>query len=342
MDFTRYVHHTVQDFLDDDYFIQWVVNPSKDNDRYWNVFIKEYPSQETTVHDAARIIRAYRMQSAFLNESGEDTVWKKIEDTIENHSLGPKIISIAFVVRIAAVIILICSIGVYWYYTSNSPKQIITRYGHIQKVVLPDQSVVILNGNSEISFSKEWKSGQPREVWLKGEALFEVKHINRDTLNIRPYENFIVHSNKLNIEVLGTTFNVRNRRNRVNVSLISGKVKISEASGNGSLNKGLVMHTGDVIDYRSRKEVLKKKTENPEKVARWTNRRLFFSNTTLGEIAASLEDSYGYKVTFSTSDLPALKIGGEIDVASVHELLETISTSLHVKVLTKEQSIYIH
>ena len=73
----------------------------------------------------------------------------------------------------AAVLILI---GSFSFFNFFSPKPVIeTQYGHLSQKELPDGSKVMLNANTTVTLSKDWKEGKDREVWLKGEAFFECR-----------------------------------------------------------------------------------------------------------------------------------------------------------------------
>lgn len=88
-----------------------------------------------------------------------------------------------------------------------------TKYGQKKEIVLPDNSKVILNGNSSLTLSRNWTSTSKREVWLAGEAFFNVFHTKN-------HQEFVVYtSQNFNIQVLGTAFNVANRENITKVAL---------------------------------------------------------------------------------------------------------------------------
>lgn len=83
-----------------------------------------------------------------------------------------------------------------------------TQYGEQRVVELPDHSVVSLNANSTLRFRNDWSQANTlREVWLDGEAFFSVQKQE----GAAGPAKFIVHTNDLDVEVLGTRFNVSNR-----------------------------------------------------------------------------------------------------------------------------------
>jgi ferric-dicitrate binding protein FerR (iron transport regulator) len=71
---------------------------------------------------------------------------------------------------------------------------------------LPDNSTVILNANSSLRYQENWEAELLREVWVDGEAFFSVVHTHN-------HQRFRVNvTDDLKVEVLGTEFNVKDRR----------------------------------------------------------------------------------------------------------------------------------
>ncbi|HEY9195780.1 MAG TPA: FecR domain-containing protein, partial [Mucilaginibacter sp.] len=252
-----------------------------------------------------------------------------------------KIVHLNRFLRIAAMVLLVSSIGIALWIAKHNPKnEIATGFGELRAVTLPDNSVVILNGNSKLSYANNWDKN-PREVWISGEGFFRVKHLNKDPRHIKPAERFIVHCNDMNIEVLGTSFNVRNRHNKTNVGLVSGKIRLEYLDQALNQSHLLVMKPGDYVEYTNKRVVAQKKLTVPEKITEWTSHQLVFSNTTLAHIGEIMTDDYGYHIEFSDPKLAELKIEGEISVSNVDELLETITTTLPVKIKHEDKNITI-
>jgi ferric-dicitrate binding protein FerR (iron transport regulator) len=338
MDFDKYLSYTTKQFLDDDDFVSWVINPTDEHNQFWSAFVKQHPDKKNSVAKAAKIVQLYRQQDTFFNEGRQSDVWSRIEASVAVAESSKKVFRLNSFIRAAAAIILVsaCALA-FWYY--NHDEVIQTAYGEIKSVELPDHSTVILNGNSTLCY-KHTLQNNGREVWLKGEAFFKVKHINHDTLNIKNSERFIVHADNLNVEVLGTSFNVRNRRTKVDVGLITGKIKVSDAKAT-STSAPVIMHPGDYIQYAAQSLLAKSKLTHPEKLLRWSKRQFNFNNAKLVDIVKSLEDSYGYQIKFSNPKLQNLEIEGEINVMGVKSLLETISTSLQVNIYQNGNNITI-
>jgi transmembrane sensor len=205
---------------------------------------------------------------------------------------------------------------------------------------MPDGTRVVLNGNSSLTYQRGWGQNA-REVWLQGEGFFKVVHLNQDSTHIQPGERFVVHCNDLNIEVLGTTFNVVNRHADIKVGLVTGKIRLT-APAAGAAAASLLLAPGDYAEYAAKSLALTDKLTHPEKLASWSKHQFVFSNSRLGDILKSLEDTYGYRVRYTKAATRDLKIEGDINVASVQELLQTISATLHVNIYQNGKQITVN
>ncbi|MEM8968131.1 MAG: FecR domain-containing protein, partial [Bacteroidota bacterium] len=139
----------------------------------------------------------------------------------------------------------------------------------------------------------------------------------------------------LTVEVLGTEFNVNDRRGKTSVVLSSGKVKLAIP---GQIDTSSVtMQPGERVQY-AEKEVTQE-TVNTEVYTAWQNRQLMFDRTTLQEVAEILEDQYGYKVIITSQDLSQREISATeaIDVDDLDVLLKVIAKMYQVK-LTKNNN----
>ncbi|AMR33217.1 hypothetical protein A0256_18230 [Mucilaginibacter sp. PAMC 26640] len=342
MEFGQYSTYTIQDFLEDDQFIAFIIAPDEERTIFWKNFTDKYPSKKPIVDQAAALVAAYREQDVFTNAGNQQAIWQRIESSIQNQPQPlKKVVWLNTWLRVAAMLLLVSSIGfTLWVLTANSKQNISTAYGELRTVTLPDNSVVVLNGNTKLTYAKNWVDG-PREVWITGEGFFKVKHLNQDQLHIKSSERFIVHCNDVNIEVLGTSFNVRNRHSKTNIGLVSGKIRLDYTDSLNGHSKSLVMKPGDYVAYGKKGVLAQSKLAEPIKLTEWTLRQLNFNNATLADIAGVLTDDYGYQVSFADPRMQDLKIEGEISVPSVTELVDAISTTLHVKIKQTNKSITI-
>lgn len=106
--------------------------------------------------------------------------------------------------RIPAAAALVCLLGAAYFLQRNAAEpvvwlQVATAAGEQQRLVLPDSSVVYLNGNSTLSYPQAFNNAQ-RMVYLAGEAFFDVSR--------NPQQPFFVVGKDFTTKVLGTAFNV--------------------------------------------------------------------------------------------------------------------------------------
>ena len=249
--------------------------------------------------------------------------------------------SFMFPLKIAAAFILLIGIGISVYYyldvQNKGVMQITSGYGAIKRVSLPDSSVIVLNGNSNIRFSKKWKEDQPREIWLEGEAFFNVKHLNK-TKVVSPGEHFIVHVKNINVEVLGTSFDIRQRRDRTVIVLNSGSIKASYNDGKSDL----LMVPGDMVTFFTKPEtpVAKTRTE-PGEFSSWTDKKLIVNNTSVKEIFHYLEDTYGKTIRVEDTSIINRRIEGTIMLDNLDDALFVLSKVLNVKIYNNDSTIII-
>ena len=148
----------------------------------------------------------------------KEEAWQKLRKKVD-FSQGNDKPSVVFPKRrllfagIAAALALLA--GIYFFY----PSQAVVKKslaGQTLTFDLPDGSNVMLNANSELAFyPDQW--GKKREVSLKGEAFFQVAHGSR----------FTVQTQKGEVAVLGTSFNVKDRKSQFEVQCFTGKVQVA-------------------------------------------------------------------------------------------------------------------
>lgn len=139
------------------------------------------------------------------------------------------------------------------------PVTVVTQLGERSQVVLPDGTKVWLNSSSSVEYVAPFFSRQ-RRVKMEGEAYFEVEHDRRAP--------FVVSTNGLDVEVLGTRFNIRNDDNehRVTTVLLEGAVK---AYASGREQASVRLHPAQQLVFDTRTHAMRL-TDCPSPNARST------------------------------------------------------------------------
>ena len=213
----------------------------------------------------------------------------------------------------AAVILLCLSVGTVYLYMQPTSLQTVSTMAETRNVILPDGSSVLLNRHSSLSYPKRFKSDN-REVQLTGEAYFEVAK-NKD-------KRFIVCCNDLEIEALGTTFDVKGYGDDLSVTtlLAEGSVRVSNKT-NATLLK-----PGEKVEYHKNKQTFTKSPiSDMREIDFWRNNMLIFNSSSLAEIATTLERMYGVKVVFDSEKLKNVPFSGTIRNSSLHNVFYIIS-----------------
>lgn len=332
-----YSSFSLYDFLDDDFFVRWVIQAEEEHNTFWRSFLVQHPEKKEIIEQASAIIRAYRSQTSFTNDQHKGLVWKKITTTLQEQPVASPARSLVPFYRAAAAIAFVVAFGAGLWTFINSKHTVTTTYGEIKVVELPDHSKVTLNGNTSLSYRSNWDPASIREVWLDGEALFEVSHVNQDTAAIVLGDRFVVHGHDVNIEVLGTTFNVRNRRDQTDVTLLSGKVKVQS----NDASQDVIMLPGDYVEYNDTRLVQKTSLNKPYFATAWTKNEFAFTDPYLRDIVKILQDDHGFEVDVNDEELLGLRIEGEISVATLEELLSTVEVALGLRISQSGKQIAI-
>lgn len=316
----QYRNHSVHQLLTVSYFLAWVRFPDAENTAFWEAFTEVYPDKRQDVSKAAAIARSMYV----IDEKPAYSVWEGIHQEI---SRKPAVRNLGVIWKAAA--ILIIAVIATWMIFRTQPDnniQIASRFGEVKHIILPDSSEVTLNGNSSVRYNKDWNK---REIWIEGEAFFNIK--SQDT------KGFEVHSTGLDVNVLGTSFNVRNRRGVTAVVLNSGKVIVAAED-----NKQLVLSKpGDMALYDKNENDLSKKQVPVDNYTSWQEQKLRLDQKTVESFFEMLEDDWGYTIQLNDTSLLNKKISGEIDMKDKHVLVDALAVILHANVTYQGSTIIV-
>lgn len=239
--------------------------------------------------------------------------------------------------KYAAVLFLIVSIsGFLGYFISRSTipaseyAGIIVPNGERSKVVLPDGSTVQLNGGSQLKFSTDFQS-KNRIVFLEGEAFFEVAHDHS-----RP---FVVETGRLQVEVLGTKFNVSSYPDDETITtyLEEGKVEVRiEGQGNTYLKPS------EVLKFDKPTGKATKQTINDHRFSDWTRGVLNIKGETIEELAKKLERRFDINIDFGDHEVRKHIYSGSIKDENLDTVLEALRFASSLKYEKHEKSITLY
>lgn len=335
--YAKYYQYTVADFMLDEDFMLWIKQPDETRNAFWNGLVLVYPHHADNISDARKLAAALNVQREVVAESTKTRIWQSVMAAAETSTGKVAVMRRSVWWMAAAAVLLIAGALVVYQYLKTDLELIRTAYGEKRTVTLPDGSRVVLNANSQIEFASEPKDNTPREVWMTGEAYFEVVHKNKTGTPIQEAERFIVHLPNMNVEVLGTTFTINTRREQEQVVLQTGSVKVQVRSK----PETIYLKPGELISYNKDKKQLSKTTTNPTDIALWKENQLKFDNTPLSEIVKLIEDNYGYKVEVTDSSLLNRTIGGTLSSENQDILFKALENMLEVKITINGKTLTI-
>lgn len=219
----------------------------------------------------------------------------------------------------AAIVVLFVSVTLaYWYFSVHLQQYAMTEVaaaaGNQVTLRLPDGSRVRLNSGSLLQYAVV--AGKHREVNLvRGESFFDVA---KD-----PQCPFKVMVQGMEIEVLGTTFNVRSLSNRVETALFTGKVKLNVGDGDAAYQ----LSPGEKAIYQPTNRQMRFAKADALLDAGWKEGYLSFKSAPLIEVLRQIEQRYGVKIRLMDD-----KLKGDLLTGSFrHETLESVLTSLSIQ-----------
>lgn len=227
-------------------------------------------------------------------------------------------------VRIAASILIIVAIGLGALFLSNRQvnKVVLLTEVEIVNENLPDKTEVTLNKESELTYPSRFTE-ETRNVELKGEAFFNVRHNDK--------KPFVVQAGPVQIEVLGTSFDVQNDTllKITTVTVETGKVKVSYPD-NGFIAY-LEPKDQCTINW-GEQEVKEKRVDDPNYKA-WLTKVLVFEASPLFKVIKDLNKVYDKKIVIADKALNNCMLTTKIENTPQKEVLTMLEKSLNVEVI---------
>ena len=339
MDYTKF---NVEDFAANESFIDWVNQADPEAIKYWELYIAEHPEIVPVVEKArALVINLKRTEDIPEDNEQIHAIWTKIEARVESRqtrvSSGRTRLAI-----LASVIIVVCA-GTWWLLKSNStsPEQDLYTYQHKTdhyaeqvnetgkplRIQLADGSIVTLQDKSRLKYKSDYTNVKTREVYLLGDAFFEV---TKD-----PYRPFIVHTNEVLTKVLGTSFRVQAPEGAKNiiVSVKTGKVSVYTASKETKADdtkEGVILLPNQQVKYERAEQLFDKAlVEIPEVVNPAVKSADFnFDNTPIRTVFKKMEEAYGVEILYNEELMEKCFITAPLGSEPLFEKLKIICQTI--------------
>lgn len=206
---------------------------------------------------------------------------------------------------------------------SNSMNELKVPKGQIFRVLLSDGTLVWLNSSTKLKFPTSFGNELDfRSVWLEGEAYFEVTP-NRD-------KPFIVNTSGVDIQVLGTKFNVSSYTEDafIQTTLVEGSVHVQSKEES---SESILLKPNFQASFNKEEMKLASAEVNVSEYTAWIQRRIVFNNTDFKELIARIERTYNVKIINQNEALENERFTGEFDIENIETVFEALSTSISFK-----------
>ncbi len=244
-------------------------------------------------------------------------------------------VNLQTLLKYAAILILILGLPFSYYIgnrnakSDNSTTTISCAFGDKSSIILPDSSRVWLNSGSKLTFNSDFKSGA-RKVTLEGEAFFSVSKDKEHPFRVKTAD--------IDIEVLGTKFNVKAYpdENSVSTTLVEGSLDISSPYENTRIKPDQKL----VFSKESKKMALSE-IKDTSADTEWKDGRLVFRNESLGELAPKLRRWFDVDIVFADERVKQRRFTGVLERESILEVISYFDLSKYVKCSIQGNKIII-
>lgn len=347
----------IESLLLDESFVNYCNRSSLKDVAFWEDYLEKHPADTESVQHAKEVffqivdalaIADMEEQAARLNNKITASP-AAIVIRMDKPAKGKWSRFLNLKTSIAAVVTIILCTGIALYQQhakseKSSFKFFEAAYGERKNVQLPDGSLVTLNSGSSVKINNDFGIAS-REVFLRGEAFFDVKH----NLSLP----FIVHTKAMDIKALGTAFNVKAYGNEsiTETSLIRGIVEVTlkedsnvkmllypnekikwksisrDSTGTGLKNELSKSENRTAPVSNKIKEKIVTTDDGAIKEIAWKANRMVFENETFESIAVLLERWYAVKINFKDNDLRNYRFTGVFEKEELNTVLDFLKES---------------
>ncbi len=301
--------------------------------------------------------------------------YKNILNQINKYELQHKrstqiLVPLKSVFKYAALILFLIGFGITSYFYLKPAEEVAyneisTKTGEKAHVKLSDGTSIWLNASSKLKYPNNL-NGKKVDVYLQGEAYFDVTHVGNRV--------FQVHTSDLNIKVLGTAFNVKSypEEKITETTLVRGKVRIEGRSAEAddfvillpnqkasylgnhsklivteSVSKNMEARSDDLhqlkeIASKTNATVVLSNNVNTKFETSWKDGRLEFVDEQFSSLAVKMERWFGVNISIKDLQLQSVRYTGTFEKENIEQALKALSISLPFKYTIFKDSVIIN
>lgn len=361
---------TLEDFVFNTSFREWLLDNNSVHKLYWEKWIKEHPDKVQLLNYAKGIVYALTVKHRQLSETEiEDEIRgimqktsanttaseMKSDSSPANRQLEPFFKKLAIAAAVTAVTVLSVfylglrnrkeniKAGVYKQSVTSTASNIEeeNNSNSVRLVKLPDGSELQLYPQSKLVYSPDSFS-KKRDVQLTGEAFVDVKKNTSIP--------FVVYTKDLVLKVLGTSFIVKAYpfEEKATVSVRTGKVSVyrkenfSNKTALANTLDGLILIPNQQVIYDVPKNQLRKTIiDKPVVLSAELPQTFIFNSTPLKEVFKTMQNAYGITIIYDESVINSCSLSASMGDESFYQKLELICKAVNASYESIDGMIYI-
>ncbi len=345
-------YNTVEDFVFNKSFQEWVLNNDPYSTKFWLNWISYNPDKASLVNYSRAIVDSLPVNK---REAPEDEINDLIEGIIysnrnmtlpEGNLITPRAKARVLVISrrnwLTIVAIFIVVVASTWYlinrssHRTNPYKSFAAEYSHdlneitnhsdsLQRVTLPDGSIVLLETRGKLSYTSDFLPDK-RVVYITGKAIFDIR---KDAS-----KPFIVYTESSIVKAMGTSFEISMSAKQTVVTVMKGNVLVRKRSDVNESSIRLTESIGTLVTSNqqlvlneSTGVMFKTVVKEPVPVTKLPA-PLVFNRKPAAEVLITLFEGYGIPVVFDQEALSACKISADLSRLSFYEQLSLIANTL--------------
>ncbi|MCT7911243.1 FecR domain-containing protein [Arcobacter lacus] len=297
---------------------------TKSQELEFNTWINENIEHKKAFEKVERLQLLY----SSLSKNIKDKISQEVHQEIKSEKSFKK----AKIFKIAASILLLIGVSLFTVneYLNFGIKHTFVTDKEIKDIVLPDGSRVVVDAKTKLDI-KYYKD--KREVNLSfGKALFDVAK--------NPDKPFIVNANMIKVEVLGTNFEVKNEKDKIDVDVIRGKVKV-EQNRNDEIKELAILTEGKHISFDKQNSKVRLKDIDIKTIASWKDGVLFFQDDSLEKAINEFKKYKDVNIVIQ-KEAQKYSVSGSFPIDDMDKFLFALTKIYPLKVDKKEDFTYIY
>ncbi len=318
--------NNIADLLGNTSFRSWLKKEKGADNARWEAWQKESTENEQLLSDISMMEKGIPFKKQKVDKTAMKAGWDKLAQQLEeqntvkttaNRQIQPRRNWLKIAASIA--ILAIAAFGMHTYLNQAALIEYHTNFAEHQKITLPEGTEVTLGANSHLSYFDNFVTSTNRKVVLDGEAYFKVAKQPTGT-------QFIVKTKDIEVQVVGTAFNVNTHRAASIISLTEGKVNLAKE---GYQNQALI--AGQTAQFNTQTNQFDLLANRTDYWSTWRFQKWSFGDSTpMKEVIQRIEETFGLEIHLEDAAILDKEASGDVEIDNQKVLFESLSYLLDV------------